>query len=137
MCHLVVTGERRPGGGRCLYVADIGDNQAERARITIFRVPEPAAADAQNAWANRDIGEVAVGALGRCLVASVGGRHRCGAYPRGATLSTAARSSRTDTAPSKRSTMRPFAPITNVHGSVGSRQLPTCGRKPLLMSLST
>ncbi len=36
-----------PGGGRCLYVADIGDNQAERARITIYRVPEPAAADAQ------------------------------------------------------------------------------------------
>lgn len=32
-----------PGGGRCLYVADIGDNQAARPRITIYRVPEPAA----------------------------------------------------------------------------------------------
>jgi hypothetical protein len=36
-----------PGGGRCLYVADIGDNQASRLGITIYRVPEPAAADAQ------------------------------------------------------------------------------------------
>lgn len=36
-----------PGGGRCLYVADIGDNQASRRGITIYRVPEPAAADAQ------------------------------------------------------------------------------------------
>jgi hypothetical protein len=31
-----------PGGGRCLYVADIGDNQARRASITVFRIPEPA-----------------------------------------------------------------------------------------------
>jgi hypothetical protein len=36
-----------PGGGRCLYVADIGDNQASRARITVYRVPEPAPGDAQ------------------------------------------------------------------------------------------
>jgi len=36
-----------PGGGRCLYIADIGDNQAARARITFYRVPEPAPADAQ------------------------------------------------------------------------------------------
>ncbi|HEV3052757.1 MAG TPA: hypothetical protein VGX50_20755, partial [Longimicrobium sp.] len=36
-----------PGGGRCLYVADIGDNQAARRAITIWRVPEPAAGDAQ------------------------------------------------------------------------------------------
>lgn len=36
-----------PGGGRCLYVADIGDNQAARPGITIWRVPEPAAGDAQ------------------------------------------------------------------------------------------
>lgn len=36
-----------PGGGRCLYVADIGDNQAARAAITLFRVPEPAPGDAQ------------------------------------------------------------------------------------------
>lgn len=37
-----------PGGGRCLYVGDIGDNQASRARITIYRVPEPAPGDAQS-----------------------------------------------------------------------------------------
>lgn len=30
------------GGRRCLYVADIGDNQARRPNITIYRVPEPA-----------------------------------------------------------------------------------------------
>ena len=30
----------RPGGS-CLYIADIGDNEAERKRITIHRLPEP------------------------------------------------------------------------------------------------
>lgn len=29
--------------GACLYIGDIGDNEAERARITIYRIPEPAA----------------------------------------------------------------------------------------------
>lgn len=29
--------------GRCLFIADIGDNLAKRSRITIYRVPEPAA----------------------------------------------------------------------------------------------
>ena len=28
--------------GSCIYVADIGDNDAERTRITIYRIPEPA-----------------------------------------------------------------------------------------------
>lgn len=37
-----------PGGGRCLLVGDIGDNQARRPRITLYRVPEPAAGDAQS-----------------------------------------------------------------------------------------
>ncbi|HEX8455651.1 MAG TPA: hypothetical protein VF647_26455 [Longimicrobium sp.] len=32
--------------GRCLYVGDIGDNQAKRARITVYRVPMPAPGDA-------------------------------------------------------------------------------------------
>lgn len=36
-----------PGGGRCLFVGDVGDNQATRPRITIYRVPEPTAGDAQ------------------------------------------------------------------------------------------
>ncbi|HST59173.1 MAG TPA: hypothetical protein VLK84_10800 [Longimicrobium sp.] len=31
-----------PAGGDCLYVADIGDNDAQRASITVYRVPEPA-----------------------------------------------------------------------------------------------
>jgi hypothetical protein len=30
------------GSGRCLYVGDIGDNDASRKQITIYRVPEPA-----------------------------------------------------------------------------------------------
>lgn len=29
-------------GGHCLYVADIGDNDAKRAHVTIYRLPEPA-----------------------------------------------------------------------------------------------
>jgi hypothetical protein len=36
-----------PGSGRCLFVGDIGDNEARRARITIYRVPEPGPSDAQ------------------------------------------------------------------------------------------
>ncbi|HEX6042188.1 hypothetical protein [Longimicrobium sp.] len=36
-----------PGGGRCLYVGDIGDNAAARPNVTIYRVPEPAPGDAQ------------------------------------------------------------------------------------------
>ena len=30
-------------GGSCIYIADIGDNEANRKRITIHRVPEPSA----------------------------------------------------------------------------------------------
>jgi hypothetical protein len=33
-------------GGSCLYVADIGDNDANRPRITVYRVPEPAPGEA-------------------------------------------------------------------------------------------
>ncbi|HEU0054599.1 MAG TPA: hypothetical protein VFQ39_15535, partial [Longimicrobium sp.] len=36
-----------PGGGDCLYVADIGDNGAKRADVVIYRVPEPAPGDAE------------------------------------------------------------------------------------------
>jgi hypothetical protein len=32
-------------GGSCLYIGDIGDNQAERERVTIHRVPEPSTED--------------------------------------------------------------------------------------------
>jgi len=32
-------------GASCLYVADIGDNDAGRKRVTIYRLPEPAAAE--------------------------------------------------------------------------------------------
>lgn len=41
-----------PASGRCLYVADIGDNQAARRSITIYRVPEPAPGDARTAPAD-------------------------------------------------------------------------------------
>jgi hypothetical protein len=32
------------GGGSCIYIGDIGDNDARRRRITVYRVPEPDAA---------------------------------------------------------------------------------------------
>ena len=32
-------------GGSCIYIADIGDNQANRKRITIYRVSEPGSED--------------------------------------------------------------------------------------------
>jgi len=34
-------------GGSCLYLADIGDNAASRASITVYRVPEPAPTDGE------------------------------------------------------------------------------------------
>jgi hypothetical protein len=33
--------------GDCLYIADIGDNDAERPRITIYRIPEPGAGESE------------------------------------------------------------------------------------------
>jgi hypothetical protein len=52
--HLAITGARVQdweamataacGNGSCLYLADIGDNDAKRQEITIYRVPEPAKA---------------------------------------------------------------------------------------------
>ncbi len=38
-----------PAGGDCLYVADIGDNDAERASVTVYRVPEPAPGASESA----------------------------------------------------------------------------------------
>jgi hypothetical protein len=38
-----------PAGGDCLYVDDIGDNDAERASVTVYRVPEPAPGASQSA----------------------------------------------------------------------------------------
>jgi hypothetical protein len=35
----------RCSAGSCLYIADIGDNKAARARIAVYRVPEPDAND--------------------------------------------------------------------------------------------
>jgi len=40
-----------PAGGDCLYVADIGDNDAERPFVTVYRVPEPAPGAARSAAA--------------------------------------------------------------------------------------
>jgi hypothetical protein len=36
-------------GGSCLYIADIGDNNAARRAITVYRVPEPQPEDAKSA----------------------------------------------------------------------------------------
>ena len=38
-----------PGGGNCLYAADIGDNDAERPSVTVYRIPEPAPGAAESA----------------------------------------------------------------------------------------
>ncbi|HEX2078429.1 MAG TPA: hypothetical protein VHG08_11995 [Longimicrobium sp.] len=38
-----------PPGGDCLYVADIGDNGAERPSVTVYRIPEPAPQAAESA----------------------------------------------------------------------------------------
>jgi hypothetical protein len=43
-----VSAARCPAGD-CLYIADIGDNKQARARIQIYRVPEPAPGDATTA----------------------------------------------------------------------------------------
>jgi hypothetical protein len=39
----------RCGPDECLYIADIGDNNAARRQIRIYRVPEPAPSDAETA----------------------------------------------------------------------------------------
>ena len=39
-------------GGSCIYVADIGDNNARRSHVTIYRVPEPSPEDAATAVAD-------------------------------------------------------------------------------------
>jgi hypothetical protein len=38
-------------GGSCLYIADIGDNNRLRRRVTIYRLPEPQPGDGQSAAA--------------------------------------------------------------------------------------
>jgi len=43
-----ISAARCPAGD-CLYIADIGDNRRARTRIPIYRVPEPAPADAETA----------------------------------------------------------------------------------------
>lgn len=39
-------GPCRPAGPRCLYIGDIGDNDARRRHITVYRIPEPSVAPA-------------------------------------------------------------------------------------------
>ena len=40
------------GNASCIYIADIGDNEGERSRITVYRVPEPARGEAATAPAD-------------------------------------------------------------------------------------
>lgn len=44
-----------PGGGECLFIADTGDNEADRSEVSIYRVPEPGPADAVSATAVRTV----------------------------------------------------------------------------------
>jgi len=39
-------GPCRPAGPRCLYIGDIGDNDARRHDVTVYRIPEPSVAPA-------------------------------------------------------------------------------------------
>lgn len=39
--------------GRCLYIGDIGDNEAARSEVVVYRLPEPAAADGETPTAER------------------------------------------------------------------------------------
>lgn len=39
--------------GRCLYIGDIGDNEAARPNVAVYRIPEPAAADGETPAAER------------------------------------------------------------------------------------
>ena len=39
--------------GTCLYIADTGDNMAQRGRVVVYRIPEPAPDDEQSAEAVR------------------------------------------------------------------------------------
>ena len=38
-----------PSGGDCLYVGDIGDNDAGRPFVTVYRIPEPSPSDSRSA----------------------------------------------------------------------------------------
>jgi hypothetical protein len=40
------------GAGSCLYIGDIGDNDADRQRVTVYRLPEPDAASGTAAVAD-------------------------------------------------------------------------------------
>jgi hypothetical protein len=42
----------RCAAGSCVYLADIGDNRANRARITVYRIPEPLSSDSASAPAD-------------------------------------------------------------------------------------
>jgi hypothetical protein len=49
----VEAGPCADGGGRCLYVGDIGDNAAVHSEIVLYRIPEPAPGEARSAPAER------------------------------------------------------------------------------------
>jgi hypothetical protein len=42
-----------PGGGACLFVADVGDNAGRRRHVDVYRVPEPDPGDSQTERAER------------------------------------------------------------------------------------
>jgi hypothetical protein len=78
------------GSGSCIYIGDIGDNEANRSRITVYRVPEPdaksntaAVADALHATypdGKHDAEALLVDASGRLHIVTKGETGPIGVY---------------------------------------------------------
>ena len=78
------------GTGSCLYIGDIGDNNASRKRITIYRLPEPEAASGTAAVADvfhatypdgpHDAEALLIGGDGRLHIVTKGEKGPVGIY---------------------------------------------------------
>lgn len=76
--------------GSCIYIADIGDNDAKRRRITVYRVPEPKAASGSAAVSDvfhatypdgrHDAETLLVAAEGRLHIVTKGEKGSVGLY---------------------------------------------------------
>lgn len=80
----------RCGAGSCLYIGDIGDNDASRQRVTVYRLPEPDSASGTAAVADvfhatypdgpHDAEAMLIGADGRLHIVTKGEKGPVGIY---------------------------------------------------------